>query len=189
MANKNRTFKNLTFTLTDDDTLAFNIYFLKNTKAGQKEIWKQRLTFLPIVIGYFALMLILKYDNQGVWFFGGVLVAVAIAYAIVAERIIVKHQEKEIKKNTYNLENVHTEPTHIDCGAESLSVTYKDNSETFEYSDIVRVTRTTAAIYVWVSDIVAVQIPSRAFKNEASRDSLFEFFKENCTNAEVDDNL
>lgn len=188
MASKKTTFRKLVYTLTDEDTIEFNRYYIQNTKRGKRVVWQQRMIFPAILVGYVALMLIFKFNSTPVYYFGGAIVVACLGYGIMAEKIVLNQQTKRIRNEAYSLDNIHVEPTTLFFGDEAIEANYKGQEQSFEYDTIWMVSRTEKAIYVWMNDIVAMQIPERAFASKAYKDQLFDLLKENCVNAIIDEN-
>lgn len=187
MARKKVSYRKPSYVLTDADAIEFNRYYIKNTKRGRKVVWQQRMILPMILLGYVILMLIFKFDSKPVYIFGAFVAAAAVAYGLACEKIVLNRQEAEIKNSGYNWDNIHPEPTTIDFNDEKIEASYKGQEKDFEYEDIWKVTCTDTAIYLWMNDTVAMQIPVRAFESEQDMHKLFDFLNEKCVNANADD--
>lgn len=187
MASKKSNFRKVTFTLTDDDNIEFNRYYIQNTKRGRKVVWQQRMIFPAVLVGYVALMLIFKFNSTPVYYFGGAIVLAAIGYGVMAERNVLNQQTKNIMRESYSLENIHAEPTTLEFTDEAIEANYKGQEQRFEYEEIWMVSKTDKAIYVWLNDIVAMQIPERAFSSDSHKNQLFDLLKDKCVNAIIDE--
>ena len=187
MARKKVNYRKPVYTLTDADAIEFNRYYIKNTKRGRKVVWQQRMILPMILLGYVILMLIFKFNSKPVYVFGAFVAAAAVAYGLACEKIVLNRQEAEIKRGGYNWDNIHPEPTTIDFAGDKIEASYKGQNKDFEYGDIMKVTCTDQAIYLWLNDTVAMQIPVRGFESEQDMSKLFDFLGEKCENAELDD--
>lgn len=186
-ANKSRGFRNLSFIIEDKDTMDFNEYYIRYTKRGQKVVWQHRLIFPAFLIGYLALMKIFNFNSKPVWFGAAALFIVAILYGIRAQARVIENQNNEIRKQSFSLENAHPEPTTLDFDEESVTAAYKGRSQEYPYVDVKKISLTPNAMYVWMDDVVAMQIPDRAYPRVQDKDKLLDFLKEKCVNAEIDD--
>ena len=187
MARKKSNYLHPKYILTEQDTIEFNRYYIQNTKKGRKVVWQQRLVFPAIFVGYVILALVMHFNSKPVYYLGGFILLMAIGYGLAAEKITLNRQEAEIKRSSYTLDSVHPEPTTLDFEEEGFDACYKGQQKDFSYEEVVKVTRTDKAIYIWLSDAMALQLPVRAFDSDAERDRLFNYLAEKCTNAEVDD--
>ena len=61
---------------------------------------------------------------------------------------------------------------HILFADDKIEASYKGQHKDFEYGEIMRVTCTDQAIYLWLNDTVAMQIPVRAFESEQDMHKL-----------------
>ena len=187
MARKKINYRKPTYVLSDEDAIEFNRYYIKNTKRGRRVVWQQRMILPMILLGYVALMLIFKFNSKPVYIFGAFVAAAAVAYGLACEKIVLNRQEAEIKNSGYNWDNIHPEPTTIDFTDDKIEASYKGQAKDFEYEDIWKVTCTDKAIYLWLNDTVAMQIPVRGFDSEDDMHKLFDFLNEKCINANKDD--
>lgn len=187
MASKKSTFRKVVFTLNDDDNIEFNRYYIQNTKRGRKVVWQQRMIFPAVLVGYIALMLIFKFNSTPVLYFGGAIVIAAIGYGIMAEKIVLNQQTKNIKRESFSLDNIHAEPTTLNFTDEQIEANYRGQEQTFEYDSIWMISKTEKAIYVWLNDVVAMQIPDRAFSAPGHKDQLYDLLREKCVNAIIDE--
>lgn len=187
MARKKADYRKPTYILTDDDAIEFNRYYIKHTKRGRRVVWQQRMILPLILVGYVILMLVFQFHSKPVYVFGGFVAAAAVAYGLACEKIVLNRQEAEIRHGGYNWDNIHPEPTTLDCTDEKIKASYKGEERDFEYADIWKVTCTDNAIYLWLNETVAMQIPVRAFDSEQDMHKLFDFLDKKCVNAHTDD--
>lgn len=187
MARKKSNYLHPKYTLTQADTIEFNRYYIQNTKKGRKVVWQQRMVFPAIFVGYVILALVMGFHSKPVYYLGGFILALSIGYGIIAEKITLNRQEAEIKRSGYTLDEIHAEPTTLDFEEDGFSACYKGQAKDFTYGEVVKVTRTEKAIYIWLNEAMALQLPVRAFDSDAEKDRLFEYLAEKCSDAEMDD--
>ena len=189
MARKKSNYLHPKYTLTQDDTIEFNRYYIQNTKKGRKVVWQQRLVFPAIFVGYVILALVMNFHSKPVYYLGGFILLMAIGYGLAAEKITLNRQEAEIKRSGYTLDEIHAAETTLDFNEDGFDACYKGQEKDFTYEEVVKVTRTDKAIYIWLNESMALQLPVRAFDSDAEKDRLFEFLAEKCVNSEMDDAL
>ncbi len=187
MARKKTNYRQPTYTLNDADAIEFNRYYIKNTKRGRRVVWQQRMILPMILLGYVILMLIFKFNSKPVYVFGAFVAAAAVAYGLACEKIVLNRQEAEIKNSGYSWDNIHPEPTTINFGDDKIMASYRGQEKEFEYDEIWKVTCTDQAIYLWLDDTVAMQIPVRAFDSVTDMHKLFDYLDKKCVNANTDD--
>ncbi|MBQ0041621.1 MAG: YcxB family protein [Clostridiales bacterium] len=187
MARKKSNYLHPKYTLTQDDTIEFNRYYIQNTKKGRKVVWQQRMVFPAIFVGYVILALVMGFHSKPIYYLGGFILAMAVGYGLAAEKITLNRQEAEIKRSGYTLDEIHAEPTTLDFNDDGFDACYKGQEKDFTYEEVVKVTRTEKAIYIWLSDAMALQLPVRAFDSDEEKDRLYEYLAEKCVDAEMDD--
>lgn len=186
MARKKQNFRKLEYLLRDEDTIEFNKYYIKHSKSGRKVVWQQRMMIPAVIVGYVILMAIFKYNSKPVYFFGGVMVLAAIVYGFMAEKIVLNQQAKKIRDESNYWENIHREKTTLEFLDDQVDACYKGQKESFGYDTINKVSLTDKAIYIWLDEMVALQVPNSAFEIDSNKDALFNFLSEKCVNAEID---
>lgn len=186
MANR-RNFTNLKYVLTDEDTIAFNKHYILHSKQGKKMITEQRVIFPILTLVVYAMMTFFKFTNTLTLVVTGLLAAASVYVGINAKNMLLKQQEKLVKKGAYNLESVHRSEAVLDFKDDVIYSSYEGSEKDIDYGEIWKVTMSDRGLYLWLSETVAMPIPISAFPREEGMGKLFELLKEKCENATFED--
>ena len=162
------------FVLTDEDYLAFGRYRILYTAGGRKLVNRQRLTYFISGVCMAALFTLFHVDHKFTIFAYIVAAIIGIGGPIIAERSLLRQQEKAIKNQADTIERVHAVENTITIGDDALITDAGDDHQSFDYKDIELVDLTEDAIYVWMSDTMIMPVPLHAF---AGMDEMKEAYK------------
>ena len=186
MATRNN-FKDLKYVLTDEDTIAFNKHYLLHSKAGKKMIMEQRIIFPVLTVVVFAMMRFFKFGNTLTLVVVGLLAAASVYVLFNAEKMLIKQQEKAVRKAAFNLESINKEESILKFRDENIYSSYEGAESEIEYDKIFKVSMSETGIYLWISETSAMPIPVSAFPREEGMPKLFDYLKEKCPDATFED--
>lgn len=188
MATRNN-FKDLKYVLTDEDTIAFNKHYLLHSKAGKKMILEQKIIFPILTVVVFAMMRFFKFGNTLTYVVVGLLALASVYVLINAQNMLLKQQEKAVKKAAYSLESINREESILKFRDENIYSSYEGAESEIEYEKIFKISMAETGIYLWISETSAMPIPASAFPREEGMPKLFDFLKEKCSDAIFEDYL
>lgn len=182
MAQKNN-YRNLKYKLTDDDTIAFNQFFIRHSEAGRKTVFQQKILFPIMTVIVIPMLYFFKFTTSIVVGAGALLVAASIYMFIFADRLIMKQQEKSINKSSYSLNTLYKDDIVLEFGDEDVHSLSENMDSSFGYDKIVKVSRTLNGMYIWLDENSAMPVPESAFNKADGMSALFSFLKEKCPDA------
>lgn len=171
------------FVLTDEDYLAFGRYRILYTAGGRKLVNRQRLTYLISGLAIAGLFTVFHADHQFTMIAYAVAAVIGIGGPIMAEKILLRQQEKAIKNSTDTIERVHAVENVITIGDDALITDAGDDHQEFGYKDIKIVDLTEEAIYVWMSDTMIMTIPLHAFDGMPEMKEAYKLIREKIKEA------
>ena len=162
-SNKNK--RVVRFTLNEDDFRSFGRYRILYTEGGRKLVNRQRLTYFISGLAIAALFSLFHADHNFTMIAYAVAAVIGIGGPIMAERILLRQQDKAIQSDGENIERVHPVENVITMSDDELITEAGGDRQTFDYKDIKLVDLTDEAIYVWMSDTMIMTIPLHAFRD------------------------
>ena len=176
--NKSKAGREVKFALNDEDYSAFGRYRILYTAGGRKMVNRQRITYLISGIAIALLFTVFHVDRNFTIFAYIVAAVIGIGGVVMAERILLRDQEKSIKNASASAEMVHPEENVVTFGDDVLSTDAGSDHQEFDYKDIKLVDLTEDAIYVWMSDTMIMPIPLHAFKNADEMKERYKWIRE-----------
>lgn len=161
----------LRYTITEQDFVDYNLYFVEHDPITQKNIWKLRWIMAGMAaIGGTGLMYALDV-------FHPMAIVAYLALAVVCFLIAPAWVRRNVKKNVYRTIQRATNK-HI-CGQKTLYlhddkiqlVGQSEDSE-YGYEAFKRVTVADRQVYLYLDDISALIIPNDAFSSEQDKISF-----------------
>lgn len=183
---KKKDFKEVKFILNDDDTIAFNQYYIANSKTGKRIVWRQRLIFPLFIVIYVPIMKAFKADPKVFNIGLCILIAASVIVGLLAKRIVMKQQEKAVRNASYSLDRIHAEETILQFKEEAIDAYYGGENQSIDYKSVWRLSLTDRGIYIWLNEATAMPIPNSAFSRPGEMIELFKYLIERCVNAEYD---
>ena len=171
------------YVLNDDDYSAFGRYRILYTAGGRKLVNRQRLTYLISGACIAILFTVFHADRQFTMIAYIAAAIIGIGGTIMAERILLRQQDKEIKKEADSLERVHAVENVVTIGDDALTTDAGDDHQSFDYKDIQLVDLTEEAIYVWMSDTMIMPIPLHAFAGMDEMKAAYKLIREKIKEA------
>lgn len=183
MASK-KNLKELTYILNDDDLIAFNQYYIQHSKFGKRLVWRQRLIFPAFLLIFLFITYGFKSEHRII--VGGTVLlgAISVFMFFYAKRLVLKQQARAVRNSENDLSRIHVNETIVRLGDDEFEAVNADGAQTFNYTEVQKLTLTENGIYVWMSDQMAIPISKSAFKRPGDMDEVFDFFVKKCTNAE-----
>ena len=186
MASK-KNFKDLNYHLTDEDTIAFNRFYIKTTKMGHRAVTEQKIIFPALIIIAWLMEYIFKASRTFMLITLGGMAIGAIYVWINAERILLKQQEKKIRQAAYSLDSLHGSPVVLEFRDDEIYTFYEDNEVVIGYGDVHKVSKTNEALYLWMNETTALPIPQSAFTVPGLMDMLYSYLQEKCPDSEFEE--
>lgn len=164
-ARKSKSKNEVRFILNDDDYSAFGRYRILYTAGGRKLVNRQRITYLISGI-MIAILFTVFHVSKSFTVFAYVAAAViGIGGPLMAERILLRDQEKTIQKASNTADMLHPDESIVTFGDDVMTTDTGSDHQEFDYKDIKLVDLTEEAIYVWMSDTMIMPIPLHAFND------------------------
>lgn len=151
------------FVLTDEDYQAFGRYRILYTAGGRKLVNRQRLTYFISGLCIAALFTVFHVDHNFTMVAYIAAAVIGIGGPVMSQRILLRQQEKEIKKEMDTLERVHAVENIVTIGDDVLTTDAGDDHQEFDYKSIQQVDLTDEAIYVWMDETMIMPVPLHAF--------------------------
>ncbi|MBQ6439511.1 MAG: hypothetical protein IJJ06_05135 [Mogibacterium sp.] len=171
------------FVLTDDDYLAFGRYRILYTAGGRKLVNRQRLTYLISGLAIAGLFTLFHADHQFTMIAYAVAAVIGIGGPIMAERILLRQQDKAIKNSYDTIERVHAVENVVTIGDDALTTDAGDDHQSFDYKDLQLVDLTEEAIYVWMSETMIMPIPLHAFAGMPEMKEAYQLIRQKIKEA------
>ena len=166
MAANNKKKKEIHFILTDEDYMAFGRYRIMYTKGGHALVRRQRITYFISGAAIAILFTVFHVDPAFTKLAYAVAAVIGIGGVVFAEKLVLRQQEKIIKKTQdTSVESVHPDENIIILGDDELHTKAGSDEQSFPYEDIKLVDLTEESIYVWMSDTMIMPVPLHAFRN------------------------
>lgn len=183
MAQK-KNLKEISYILNDDDLIAFNQYYILNSKFGKRLIWRQRLIFPAFLVIFLAIMYACKSEHRIV--VGGTVLlgTISVFMFFYAKRLVLNQQVKAVRNSANDLSRIHANETIIRFGDDEFEAVNSEGDNFFKYSEVKKLSLTEDGIYVWMSERMAIPISRSAFNRPGDMEELFDFLVNKCTNAE-----
>lgn len=179
MANKR--LKEVQFVLKDEDYEAFGRYRIMYTDQGHKMVSRQRMTYLVTAAMIALLFTVFHVDSSFTKLMYVIAAALAVVGIFLAEKLVLRQQEKVIKDSQNSAERVHQTVNKIRFDNDTFTTSAGTDEQTFQYKDIKLIDLTDCAIYVWMSDSVIMPLPVHAFRNEAEMKEVYKWIKAKIT--------
>ena len=183
MAQK-KNLRELSYILNDDDLIAFNQYYIQNSKFGKRLIWRQRLIFPAFLLIFLFITYGFKSEHRIIVGGAVLLGALSIFMMFYAKTLVLKQQAKAVRNSENDLSRIHINETHVSFRDDEFEAVNADGDQTFNYTEVKKLTLTENGIYVWMSDQMAIPISRSAFNRPGDMEELFDFLVKKCTNAE-----
>lgn len=183
MAQK-KNLREISYILNDDDLIAFNQFYILNSKFGKKMIWRQRLIFPVFLLMFLGITYGFKSEPRIIKGGAILLGALSVFFFFYAKRLVLNQQVKAVRNSANDLSRIHANETIIKFGDEEFEAMNVDGDHTFNYSEVKKISFTENGIYVWMSDTMAIPISKTAFNRPGDMEELFDFLVNKCTNAE-----
>ncbi len=172
----------LTYEITAEDFIAFNLNVLRVNPRAKRNITKGRIQGAVLIL--FAGILFGSLSNQAspLWYL--VFVACAIAYFLWIPKYFASRIPGNVRKMLKNSSNkicgqktLFLEDTHLRLVGEQ-----EDNS--YPYERIQQIIKDTAQYYIYIGEMEALIIPFSAFENEEAKMFFYSLLceKANCPN-------
>lgn len=183
MAQK-KNLREISYILNDDDLIAFNQYFILNSKFGSKLIWRQRLIFPAFLLIFLGITYGFKSEHRIV--VGGAILlgALSLFYFFYAKKLVLKQQARAVRNSANDLSRIHVNETIMRFEEEEFEAVYAEGDQFFKYSDVYKLSYTENGIYIWMNEEMAIPISKSAFSRPGDMKELFEFLVNKCTNAQ-----
>lgn len=175
----------LRYTISEQDFIDYNMYFIDHDPVTQKTIHRMRLLLAGLVIvGGAALM-------YGVGTLTPVSVAVYVALAAGIYAYAPRGFKNKAKKNV-RLTIKRAVNKHI-CGQklltaddEGVRLTGEDEDSRYPYAAFTRVTPVKRQVYLYLDDISALIVPDNAFADAAEKEAFVRFLEERIEAAKAE---
>lgn len=185
MAQKNN-YRNLKYQLTDDDTIAFNKFFIMHSETGKKTVFQQKIIFPILTLIVVPMLYFFKFNIKIVIGCAVLMVVASIYMLFYAQKMILKQQEKAVNKASFSLDSLHRDIV-LEFRDDDVYSFYEDRESSFGYDRIVKVSRTGNGMYIWLDERSAMPVPESAFNKAEGMNSLFSFLKEKCPDADFEE--
>ena len=176
MARKND--REIRFYLNDDDYKAFGRYRILYTPMGRKMINRQRITYLISGVMIALLFTVFKVDRNFTIFAYIVAALVGVGGVLIADKMLLRQQERAIDADKNNPERVHPDENIVRFDEDALHTKAGNDEQEFSYADVKRVDMTEDAIYVWMSDTMIMPLPLHAFKSDKEMAEMYDWLTE-----------
>ena len=180
MASKRST-NEIRFQLNDEDYKAFGHYRIMYTTGGRKMVNRQRLTYIISGVMIALLFTVFKVDRNFTILAYIAAAAIGIGGTLMAERILLRQQERAINADAEKPERVHPEENIVSFDDDMLRTKAGNDEQEFRYSDIKQVDMTDDAIYVWMSDTMIMPLPLHAFNSKKDMEETYEMLSEKAS--------
>lgn len=165
----------ITYDITAEDYIAFNLDYMRNNRTSKRNILKARLqgAVLILAAGGICGYLLNAYSPVLIAIF----VAAAVLYALMIPRTITK-------KVTNNVRKTLQQSGSIACGQKSLVLEdgrfrLKGTGEDslYDYAKVQKVVEDAAHFYIYTGQMEALIVPFTAFADAAARAAFLADFK------------
>ena len=175
---KKRRYKEINFTLKDDDYRSFGRYRIMYTEQGRKMVSRQRMTYIITAVMIAALFTLFHVDQKFtiiMYVLAGVLGIIGLFFA---ERLVLRQQDKAIQASENDAERVHRADNTVRFFDETFTTIAGPDEQTFNYKDVKQLDLTEEAIYVWMSDQMIMPLPRHAFRNMDEMKGFYKWLKD-----------
>lgn len=162
----------LQYTITPDDYVAFNQYFVLHNKQTRRNLMIGRIQGALII---FAAGMLVAYLRKAetlptVLVFG----ACALLYFLLIPRYYIRNMGKRVKKMLETASKTACGEKTLTLEAEQLVLSGEGENSAYAYTVIEQIAQDTAHYYLYVGPMEALLVPFSAFADDAARQSFYQ---------------
>lgn len=174
MARKHN-FRDVSFSLSDEDQIRFNDYYVHNSAAGKRSIWFQKL-MVPVMTVLFIFFMKNAHASNKL-LVGGTLLLVFLSVVMwrKADETVTAQQFRSMEGPG---RDQGSREYKMVFGDEAVEITFNGVSKEIPYAKIVKISKSEDCLYMWLDKRMVFPIPKRAFDRDTDIDDLYGFLVE-----------
>ena len=166
----------ISYKLTEQDFIDFNVYHMNNSKTMKKTVLMQRL-FGPLsfIIGIFVAY---KITDIPLWYWSICFAIAAVLWFALYPKMLERRIRKQVKKMLSEGQNkILLSDTTLTVNEEGIKCTTEYNETNTKFSAINKVEITNKHIFVYNNAVSAIIIPLSAFETQNEVDKFHGFLR------------
>lgn len=162
----------LHFQLTEEDHIEFNYYRVWSSPERRNFRIKTYIRYGVLIL--IASLIVSTLDDRPITLFSvGIAVAIACLFSLVLKPLIRFNLKRHVRKLLADPANAgYTSPTQLTFTGKGIFSKDELSENSYDWNAIVKKTETATHFYLFVSSLLAIAIPKRAFTNAAELESF-----------------